>query len=324
MLKEIIEEVSRRVEKAEGSYAVFNDRHYKPIAFSESNYHRIGSSSGKTLVFVDGGNSELINAPGVSLQIIRNAAVVLKNNKVQKAKKQEFYVLLTTEGRKEMKAKIYSDGTEAEVVGAAGNELASFCDRIRTSSEIKLAMEMVEKGSIVVIDGTLEALNEMEKKHFEELYFEADKKGTVVASVAKTTSLTTDLGDSFSTMLNEKGSEKAWYYYPVAEVNSENHRAEILFAKLHEKSNHVFRTEIYNKQKENIPEIVAELKENARELTFPGYPYGLILADKLARVSDKEAEYLKAKIFAAAGSKWSNLKKNLAAVNAHEILDNMG
>ena len=70
-------------------------------------------------------------------------------------------------------------------------------------------------------------------------------------------------------------------------------------------------------------EVMAELKNNAKDLSFPGYPYGLILADKLARVSDKEAEYLKAKFFAAAGSKWSNLKNRMAAVNAHEVLDRM-
>ncbi|MBS3132893.1 DNA double-strand break repair nuclease NurA [Candidatus Woesearchaeota archaeon] len=322
MLKEIIEEVSKRTDKAEGTHAVFSDRHHKPIEFSEDNYREIGSSIGKTLLFIDGGNAELLNAPGLSLQLVRNAAVIVKNNKLQKSIKREFYVLLTTEGRKEIKARLYSNGTKTDVVSASGNELAKFCESIRKSSEIKLATETANEG-ITVLDGTLEAANEMEKKHFDELYSEASKKGGVIAAIAKTTGLITDAGDSFPAMLNERGSGKAWYYHPVAEINSENHRAEMLFAKLHEKSSHVFRTEIYNKHKEKMQETMAELKENARELTFPGYPYGLILADRLARISEKEAKHVKAKIFAAAGNKWKNLKKSLAAVNAHEILDRM-
>ncbi|MAG15689.1 hypothetical protein CMO88_01365 [Candidatus Woesearchaeota archaeon] len=321
MLKEIIEEVSKRVEKAEGNHAVFNDRHYKPVKFSLNNFKEISnSSSGKTIVFVDGGNSELVSAPGLSLQLMRNAAVVLKNNKMIKNRKREFYVLAIAED-KEVKAKIYTDdGEETEV---KGRDLTKLCDSIRKSSEIKFASEMLSEGAVVFLDGTLEAENDIEKQHFDDLYLEASKKKVTIAAVAKTTTLTTEKGSSFAAMLDSKDKNGAWYYYPVAEIASEHHKAEMLFAKMHEKSSHVFRTEIHNQQKEKIEETIAELKENSRDLTFPGYPYGLILADKLARVSDRETDYVKAKLFATAGNKWNELRKNLAAVNAHEILDSM-
>ena len=190
----------------------------------------------------------------------------------------------------------------------------------KTSEEIKYALEMIEKGD-VVLDGTLEARGEMEQRHLDELRFEAVTKMVNVTAVAKTTTIVTEKGSSYAAMLNRK--EGSWLYHPVVEINSEQHKAEMFFVKLHEKSRHVFRTEVFKEQASEIGNIAAELKENARELTFPGYPYGLILVDKLARVSEQETGYLKAKMFAAAGNKWSDLRKDLAALDAHEILDNM-
>lgn len=331
MINEIINEVGRRIERAEGSFAEFNDRKYKPVEFSQEKYRDIGKGAGRTLLFVDGGNCEIISAPGMSLQLIRNAAVVMKGNRMLSSRKREFYVLATAEekdGRVRISAKIYSSGeaetAEAEKTVSTG--ILSFCDSLRKSSEIKFAIETldgIENGSIVVLDGTLEAMNDIEKRHFDEFYYEAAKKGVTAAALAKTTSIVTDKGSSFAAMLNIKGPEKEWYYHPVAEINSDYHNAEMLFARLHEKSSHVFRTEVCKRQKERIEEVAAELKENSKELTFPGYPYGLILADRLARVSNREAEYLKAKMFAAAGSKWKDVKRSIAAVDAHDILDRM-
>ncbi len=329
MINEIIDEVRKRADRAEGNLAEFSDRKCRAIRFSEANYRAIGRGAGKALLFIDGGNCEIVSAPGMALQLIRNAAVVVKGNRIMSSRKREFYALASTEekeGRKRTAARIYS-GREIETAeGKANTGIAAFCDSLRKASEIKFAIETmgsIEKGGIVVLDGTLEAIDDMEKLHFDELYLEAARKGVTVAALAKTTSLMTDKGGSFAAMLSARGPEKEWYYHPVAEINSEYHNAEMLFARLHEKSSHVFRTEVYKGQRERLAEVVAELKENSRELTFPGYPYGLIMADKLARVSEKEAAYLKAKIFAAAGSKWKNLKRSIAAMDAHDILDRM-
>ncbi len=328
MINEIINDVSRRAEKADGNFAEFSDRKYRAIAFSKENYHAIGKGTGRTLLFADGGNCEVITAPGMALHMIRNAAVVVKGNKMVASRKREFYAVASSEekdGIRKIAATIYS-GSEPETIEGKATSPEAFCDSLRKASEIKFAIEMIEgivNDGMVVLDGTLEAVNDMEKRHFDELYYAAEKKGVTIAALAKTTSIITDKGSPFAAMLNARGPEKEWFYHPIAEINSEYHIAEMLFAKLHEKSNHVFRTEVCKMQKERISEVVAELKENARELTFPGYPYGLIIADRLARVSEKEADYLKAKMFAAAGSKWKNVKRSMAAVDAHEILDNM-
>ena len=56
MIGEIIEEVSRRAERNEGSRAEFGRKNYTALDFSERNYKSISEASGRTLIFSDGGN----------------------------------------------------------------------------------------------------------------------------------------------------------------------------------------------------------------------------------------------------------------------------
>ena len=88
-------------------------------------------------------------------------------------------------------------------------------------------------------------------------------------------------------------------------------------------SRHAFRIEVYNRQNEKIPELAAELSENSKEITFPGYPYGLIMADRFARVSNNEADITRAKIRATADAGMKKLLKQEKALDAHGILDGM-
>jgi hypothetical protein len=57
------------------------------------------------------------------------------------------------------------------------------------------------------------------------------------------------------------------------------------------------------------------LSSNSSDGSFLGYPYGLIIVDKLARVKNEEKAYIYSKYF---------LSKDLREKqNPHEILDNM-
>ena len=52
---------------------------------------------------------------------------------------------------------------------------------------------------------------------------------------------------------------------------------------------------------------------------FIGYPYGLVEADRIARISNQEKESLKTMFLVKLRNK--NIEKYLSSVNAHEILD---
>ena len=64
---------------------------------------------------------------------------------------------------------------------------------------------------------------------------------------------------------------------------------------------------------------INEIASNCCDPIFVGYPYGLVEADRIARVSNQEKESLKTIFLVKLRNK--NIEKYLNAANAHEILD---
>ena len=93
----------------------------------------------------------------------------------------------------------------------------------------------------------------------------------------------------------------------------------MFFIKFHDKSTHVFKFEIFNVQKAKAEETIRELANNCIDPIFIGYPYGLVEADRIARVSNNEKESLKTMFLVKLKSK--NIEKYISSANAHEILD---
>jgi hypothetical protein len=65
------------------------------------------------------------------------------------------------------------------------------------------------------------------------------------------------------------------------------------------------------------------LLANSKDISFPGYPYGLIIADRFARVSNNEKAYLRTLFFSKAGGKTEMLVNETASINSHNILDSI-
>ncbi len=212
----------------------------------------------------------------------------------------------------------------------------------RKFGELSLAKQIVNElneNDIIVLDGSLQATVTNHKKYLEQLYSAASAKKVIVSALAKTSRLFTNNGNSIVGLLNEVSINTevdgaickniAWYYYPSVEIDNEAHRAELFFAKLNKASEYVFRFEVFKenligKDSDYLSIIFSALANNSRDLTFPGYPYGLMFADRLARVSNNEKEYLTTLFQAKAGKSWSVIKKYLNAVNAHGVLDRIG
>ena len=72
-----------------------------------------------------------------------------------------------------------------------------------------------------------------------------------------------------------------------------------------------------------MEEVLSLLKQNSKDPVFLGYPYGLIQADRFGRVSNNDAEYLKTSFMAKAGKRFDKIRKYMASVDSHEILDSV-
>ena len=311
------------------------------IPVSEDNFHEIEKSeSSSKIVFIDGGNAEILKAVNFSLQSIRVGGVIFQNNKKIKAEKKEFFVLIhafTEDDKLKYKAEVFGD----EVIGgcvfdsmdktimngkerADASKIGGICRRFAEISFAKKMIDELNENDIIVLDGSLRCFVTNEKEYMQKLYGKSVEKKVVVSALAKTSRIFSDQGSCFITELKKLGNFDKWYYYPVVELNDPNYEARVAFVRLNDKSNYIFNFEQYNGQEDKIKEVVGLLSKNSNDAVFPGYPYGLILVDQLARISNKEKDYLLTMFQIKAGKDWSRIKEHLNALDAHDILDNIG
>ena len=207
------------------------------------------------------------------------------------------------------------------MLGINRAEISSVANAIRRFAELKLA-KVISDGKIadvIVLDGNLQSTITNENKYLNELYASCEKNNVILSALSKTTSLFTDNGNLLSVVLGSISSLSSWFYHPIVEISNTNHKAEMFFVKLHDKSKHIFRFEIFNVQKAKAEETINALACNCVDPIFIGYPYGLVEADKIARISNQEKESLKTIFLVKLRNR--NIEKYLSSANAHAILD---
>jgi hypothetical protein len=127
---------------------------------------------------------------------------------------------------------------------------------------------------------------------------------------------------------NPKYPKSRWYYHPIYKITKADNQADVYFAKFHEFSEYPFRFDIYIEQSKNLDDkekeiIISNIAENANDLSFPGYPFGLIKVDQMAKVGQAEIEPLKIQLLSEFDSEHYNkyIKPRLRSVDAHDLLN---
>jgi len=190
----------------------------------------------------------------------------------------------------------------------------------------------LDKESIFVRDGSLQTGYTGETRLAEQLYNTAIKKGVIATGLSKTCRLITRNGDSLNSLMNYVGNKKfpnnAWYYHPIYRITKAQEEADLYFVKLNKNSVYSFRFDILLEQAKNMSEdqcelIISNIANNSNDLSYPGYPYGLIKADQLAAVSIKELEPQKIQLIAEFDEEDYNkfILPRLRSVNAHDLLN---
>lgn len=329
-MKELIDEIksSFRNIKTSEKTPVFAKKGFEPIKLSVNNFHdlKAKATEGAKICFIDGGNAELVAASNLSVHVIRTAAIIYKDKKKTFMERKEFYVLITFRNE-EFHAKLISQNKEfvfnmkdeALKNGRSFAGVSRIGDFIRRLAELEMASSMIDKSNIIVLDGSLEEKFSHERNALSKLYKKADEKKVMVASVTKTNSLVTKSGHSVShEIYNMKGG--SWYYHPVAMIYSEDFMADMCFAKLHKRSRHAFRIDLH---KGSFLDVCSALAHNSSDPVFPGYPYGLIEADRVARISNREKDYFITKLMVELGEDWKLISELQTTKNAHQVLDSI-
>ena len=303
------------------------------------------------ILFVDGGNAEIFSSPSLTLQLIRVYAAHYLNNQRVWGSRTEFYVMASVcekDANLCFDVKFYpAFSGKSLLLENAGlqfdyhdNRLSQdgmpsvrkVVDGIRRIAELMWANECLQHlngAGAVVLDGILECAFPQENVIMDKLSAECSKKGIYLCALAKTSRLLTGEGHAlvdqlFQFMGNDKFRENVTAIYAkIASSLSASHPSDIYFTKLHRLSEYIFRLELHKQHSNYVEPVLNCLAANSRDMTFPGYPFGLIDADRFARIANYEAEYHRTIFSARAGKKWKNLSSGIRAVNAHSVLDSI-
>lgn len=331
-VQSIIESLKEQVKKRDEPVSVIFP--FPGFSSLELNTERLKNvdevKSEDTISFVDGGNGDLIKSPDLVVQFMRVHFSKYKNNVRVDSSTSEFYAVLKSKAKDgsifytaslfPLRKGNLSDGFFRDTFSinsmdpsiSSGNNraaLSSLGGLIRRVAEIDVATNI--NTDIVVLDGTLQAMVDKERQYMQRL-LSSEKR---VCSLAKTTELYTVDGRSVVSALHSMAGDKAWNYVKIAQSANTN----IFFTKLHPNSKHIFRFELYHSEEHE--KVISILMRNSTDPVFLGYPYGLIDADRFARVSNSESAYLRTVIMAKAGEAWRSVEHSLSSQNAHNILD---
>lgn len=337
MYDDIVEKILKSIEgfgASQDVYPKFSSKGYNTHKIEGKNFHEIEKSpSEKRMAFVDGGNLEIISSANFSLNLIRIAYIIYSKNSKQRIKRDIFAFIKSESENDEIHFKAtffpsnkfndlsFSSYDNTIMKGTNRAEIANVANVIRRFLELRIAKDVSDNklADAVILDGNLQCTFTNENSYMEELRDSCAKNKIILAALSKTSSIFTDNGDLLNIFLDRISIMKEWYYNPIVTIENPSHRAEMFIVKLNSKSRHIFRFEIIDTQKEMANEIIANLQTNSIDPIFLGYPYGLVEADRLARVNNNEKESLKTMFLAKLGSK--NVERYMNSLNAHKILD---
>ncbi len=363
--RKMVEFLDRKILDHDVGAPFFSGKGYVAYPFEEGNFNPIVElSSERRLAFIDGGNGEVLRAPNFSIQVNRVFHNLFEGRRRvvmdRIPQRLEFFSATISNFREgdvfydtfifpvrndfreflpEEDDLSFSSLDRSIRIGDMRADISRAASLARRFAEWDLARYIIEadlrEGDVVVIDGTLQTTYTNEAKYARRALEAAEKKGVIFTGLAKTSNLYTKTGASLLGTIQNlserwKISFPTWYYHPVAEVLTPIHKASIFVVKLNSKAEYVFRFEIYRDQMEqlsrqDLDEIFGELSKNSSDISFPGYPYGLIDADANARVNEDEAERYRM-LFLSEISRLGRRRKfavHIRASDAHDVLDSL-
>lgn len=328
LLKTIAERITEN--DVTPSFIVLGKEGYQPVPFAQTNFKPIPQAAIPTIAFVDGGNAELARGPDFSLQFIRTCAVI-RGKKMMTM--EAFCLVQATRENGKLAYKtdfIGLEGIRLPVIDIYEPSLAEGTHRVQPARVAELGRVLAEHllaawvlpelpaGALLVRDGDLEAHTLYEQNALREVYERARIGGVTIVGVSKTSTLLTDTGHAALPALAKRATLPSWYYHPIAASLRADHQASTCIAKFHPAAKHCFRIDIFDQQEALLPEVLGALMKESEDAAFLGYPYGLIEADRYARVREEERAYLKVRAELALGHLF---KHREFSVDGHDHLN---
>lgn len=323
-----------------------------------------GCDDNRKLGFVDGGTASILRAADFNISLNRIAGVLFEVNKPMNLKKTpeiiEFYSATILEPLSKGKIAYimrlfprepqFKEFLPDEEIIIPLDEVKMlmgirFMPNIETFGAVamrftewsyasKFIENELDKGDIFIRDGSLQTGFKDEILLVRGLYSIAKEKDVYLTGLSKSCRLITKNGDSLISMIDliasNKYPEQKWYYHPIYKITKADNLADVYFVKLHQYARSPFRFDIYLEQSEGLDKqekevIIANIAQNSSDLSFPGYPYGLIKVDQLSRVGVREIEPQKIQLLSEFDSDIYKkfILPRIRSVDAHDILNSI-
>lgn len=288
----------------------------KPSAFREI----YETDSPRRVAFVDGGNGTVAQSPGFVISLNRLYCSLFRGRTREAASpapRVEFFSLVTRkvrasgsgsvasydaalfpqakEHRRFLPARQDVSSGIREVGAGRDPRMSSLARSLGEWQMARMVAETLEGGDMLVMDGSLMTLDRTESRYAQDLYETASRRGVIVCALAKTSGLTTRGGEPLLSRVREISSETGYgrWRIDVADRMSAHDRGFVMVVKLHPNAAFSFRFEILREQSGRMDEaekdhVLASLAANSGDLSFLGYPYGLVDADRYAQVRNRD------------------------------------
>jgi hypothetical protein len=361
VFKRIAEFLDSKIGEEDVGQPYFGNPGYETLPFPPASFVLIKDAEPKIrTAFVDGGNQEILGAPNFSAQINRIYFNIFKGRDriLPKSlpRRIEFYSATMSDFRNDeifydtrlFPLRVELEGLVPEdrhlsfssvdrtvTLGTQRADIRHVASVARRFAEWEFAKHVIENelenGDLIVHDGSLQTSLTNEQTYMARALEAAMEKGVIFAGISKTSTLFTTTGLSLLGAVQKLAEDykvNGPWCIPIARVANVQHNAFIYVVKLHESANYVFRYEIYGEQARRMSEedfccVTSALANNSKDLSFPGYPYGLIDADSFARVNGDEIDTYRVPLMSEISKlgKWKKISRHICSGDAHSVLD---
>ncbi len=308
MANDIRERLEKLLARPKGERLLVEREGIKAIEFSSEHYHSLAPAQDHDVYCIDGGQAIIFETAEILVGVIRVACVKSKSQKTCIIERKQWYVIINTsvkDGQLVYEAHLLGKNAEEFAInpneaalkdGLSRAKLSKALEVLRKREELLLAQRILEKTnekSVVALDGELDAKAEIEKKALDNLLEASKKHSKQLVGVVKSTNLVTNKGAALSAFLLSAAPSGRWHYWPL--ISSE--QIDWVIANFAEQQASVYRIDIpVWINQERMKRILENLCSSSQDISLPGYPYGLIVADQFARVSSEELAQIKATV----------------------------
>jgi hypothetical protein len=224
------------------------------------------------ITFIDGGSAVLFSTPTRAFGIIKICEVRTKGLKRESVKLHQYLVSVTRDGAFTIRSEPLA-GADPAVSACLDGEIESpdatpeqLIDTLRA-----LAERAIVPASLTVHDGSLRTTDPLLQRC-------APSKDTF--ALAKSSAIITSRSRPLGVALLQRAPAGTW----AAQLC--DNTIKTWAVRLHQRAAHVFLLEGTREE----PALLSALAAWSQDITFPGYPYPLVLADQLGRVTNNERD----------------------------------